>query len=97
MIVRSGKKRLRVSVWALLLFMLTIFCVPFTIFEEANAYLADTESQLVHYYLTPLPDNGEACAEIPTIVFSPVKTAVKTQVFSMPLILLATPFFHPPR
>ncbi len=45
---------------ALLLLLLASFCAPYTMFDEANAYLADTESELVHYYLSPLPDNGEA-------------------------------------
>ena len=40
---------------ALLLLLLASFCAPYTMFDEANAYLADTESELVHYYLSPFP------------------------------------------
>lgn len=91
------KKNFRLYVQALLCAMLVAFCTPYTCFDEASAYLADTENELVHYYLTPLPDNGEACIEAPTIIFAPVKTIIETRDYSFHFAILLRPFFHPPR
>lgn len=91
------RKYSQYSVTALLVLLLASFCAPFTAFDEASAYLADTESELVHYYLTPLPDNGEACTDPPRIVCAITRTMVKPPVFHS-----CTPdpiriFFHPPK
>lgn len=81
----------------LLIFMLASFCLPFTLFEEANAYITDTASELTHYYLTPLPDNGEACVEAPRIVCLAVKTPLLPQDLKKPFDPPPAIFFHPPK
>lgn len=85
--------------WAriLLLLLLVSFCAPYTMFEEANAYLADTESELVHYYLTPLPDNGEACVDIPEMIPPLLESRVPESHISLNLFSLPRFFFHPPK
>jgi len=81
----------------LTLFLLVVFCTPYTCFDEANAYLTDTESELVHYYLTPLPDNGEACIAPP--VFRPfiISCAVPEREFLNSAVAPLFAFFHPPK
>lgn len=91
------KKHFRLSVQALLFTMLVAFCTPYTCFDEANAYLADTENELVHYYLTPLPDNGEACIEAPAIIFALVKTIIETHDYPFHFTIPLSSFFHPPK
>lgn len=91
------RKYSQCSVVALLLLLLVSFCTPFTAFEEASAYLADTENELVHYYLTPLPDNGEACTDPPRIALAITKTIVKLPVFHFHTPDPACVFFHPPK
>lgn len=81
----------------LLVFMLAAFSTPFTLFDEADAYLADTENELVHYYLTPLPDNGEACADAPAIVAYAVGFLLPSQSFPDSFQPPAGVCFHPPR
>lgn len=77
--------------------MLGAFCAPFTFFEEASDYLADTESELVHYYLTPLPDNGEACVEPPHLDFASRATlAPLVRDYPAFIVFLIRFFFHPP-
>lgn len=81
-----------------LLFLIVVaFCTPYTIFDEASAYLEDCENELVHYYLTPLPDNGEACTEN-SIVFPIIfETLFLTQSYFINIISPSTYFFHPPK
>lgn len=81
----------------LLVFMLAAFSAPFTIFDEASAYLADTENEIVHYYLTPLPDNGEACADAPAIVADVIEFFLGAPNLPIPPQFPASAFFHPPR
>lgn len=82
---------------ALLIILLAIFCAPYTVFDEAQAYIADTENEMVHYYLTPLPDNGEACAEAPAISAALVVERARPWSQQKPIYLLLARFFHPPR
>ncbi|MCX4310493.1 MAG: hypothetical protein OSJ28_09410 [Desulfovibrio sp.] len=81
---------------ALLLLLLASFCAPYTMFDEANAYLADTESELVHYYLSPLPDNGEACVDIPEMISPLLESKAPEPHISLNLFSLPRFFFHPP-
>lgn len=77
--------------------LLILFCTPYTFFDEAKAYLADTENELVHYYLTPLPDNGEACSESPNLQPFIISSPVIEQKFSGYSPAMSAPFFHPPK
>lgn len=98
----AGPKMLRGSCRSfflrfLLALMLAVSCAPFTFFEEAGAYLADTENELVHYYLTPLPDNGEACVQAPRIALRPTAYTLLSREFAMPAQTPPAAFFHPPQ
>lgn len=95
--MRGKQKECHIWARALLILLLLSFCAPFTMFDEASAYLADTESELVHYYLTPLPDNGEACVDIPEIIPPLLESRVSVSPLFQRLLSLSRPFYHPPK
>lgn len=95
MLIKPEKHPLRARV--LLILLLVLFCAPYTMFDEANTYLADTESELVHYYLTPLPDNGEACVDIPEMIPPLLESKAPEPRISLNLFTLPSFFFHPPK
>lgn len=95
--INANNMAVRAFVRFLAILLLIIFCTPYTFFEEATAYLADTESELVHYYLTPLPDNGEACTDPPVLQPFIISFQAAEQIFPQYFPAPVSLFFHPPQ